>query len=84
MKPTATLESVLRFVEEATQSPAGAVGASTRLTDLSGWDSLGIVLFMDLVRGTLGVQLSVNDVQPCATPVELAAAIARRQAPETV
>lgn len=71
-------DEVLVFLEEATQALPGSVQAPTRLLDLSGWDSMGMVMFMGLVRDKCGVELSVYDLRECANAADLARAIERR------
>lgn len=65
----ARLESseVARMVEEATQSVAGTVLADMELGRLDGWDSMGLVIFVELTRERAGVELAVHDLRACAT-----------------
>ena len=60
------LETVAKLIEEATQSLPGAVGADTQLGALDGWDSMGMVVFMGLVREQSGVELTVHELRACA------------------
>jgi acyl carrier protein len=78
MQPTLSIDDVIAFLEEATQSLPGTLRGPTRLLDLSGWDSMGMVMFMGLVRDKCGVELSVYDLRECATVAELAGAVERR------
>jgi acyl carrier protein len=69
---------VVDLLEEATQALAGSIPLDARLEHVNGWDSMGMVMFMGLVRDRSGIELSVHDLKGCATPAELALAIAER------
>ena len=71
---------VIALMEESTQALPQSLGPDSRLVELSGWDSMGMVMFMGLVRDQCGVELSVYDLRECATVRDLAAAIERQAA----
>jgi acyl carrier protein len=68
---------VVTLVEDATQSVAGSLGPTT-LLDSEVWDSMSRVLFMSLVEDEAGVELTADDMEKCATPQDLQAAIVAR------
>ena len=58
-------------VAATTQAIPGSVAAAAALGDLSGWDSMGLVIFIELVQNRTGVQLAVHDLRACAHPADL-------------
>ena len=69
MTSSITIEQTVSMLEEATLSNPGAVSSDSSLAQLDGWDSMGMVVFMVLVKEQLGVELVVHDLRGCATPV---------------
>ncbi len=65
------LGQVVAMIEEATQAIPGSVATDCRLGDLSGWDSMGLVIFIELVQNETGAQLAVHELRACASPAEL-------------
>ena len=59
------LEQLHALLEETTQSLPGTLTAETDLTLLDGWDSMGIVLFIDTVTARVGVELAVHELRGC-------------------
>ncbi|MBJ01934.1 MAG: hypothetical protein CMK00_03590 [Planctomycetes bacterium] len=68
MTSSITIEQTVSMLEEATLSNPGAVSSDSSLAQLDGWDSMGMVVFMGLVKEQLGVELVVHDLRGCATP----------------
>lgn len=64
-------KSIIEAIETATQAEPGSISELAKLQGLSGWDSLGIVGFMQVVLDNFGIELSVDDVLECATVNEL-------------
>jgi acyl carrier protein len=59
------------MIEEATQALPGTVSAATELGTLDGWDSMGLVIFIELVQSKAGVEISVHDLRACARPTDV-------------
>jgi acyl carrier protein len=78
MDATPTLARVIALLEDATQTPPGQIGGDTALEHLSGWDSLGMVAFITLVRSSYGVSLRNNDLLRYPTPDALVRLIQQR------
>ncbi len=70
---------VARMVEEATQSVAGSVEPDVELGTLDGWDSMGLVIFVELVRERVAVELAVHDLRACATCADVRDLIERQR-----
>lgn len=79
LEPAARLDTsrIIKLIEAATQSVPGRIDASTRIDDPDLWDSLSVVQFMSLVQDETGLELTLEDLAGCATPQQLAEAIAR-------
>ena len=69
---------VIELIEESTQSEPGTIHESTRLLESGAWDSMSMVMFMGSVFDEAGVNLTDDEMRECATPVDLAEAIAKR------
>lgn len=63
------------LIEEAVQALPGSVQADTDLGTLDGWDSMGLVIFIELVQSKTGVELAVHDLRACSRPTEIVALI---------
>lgn len=63
------------MIEEATQALPGSVSPQTELGTLDGWDSMGLVIFIELVQSRTGAELSVHDLRACAKPPEVLALV---------
>jgi acyl carrier protein len=74
------IEQLTGLVEEATQSLPGKVGPDTELATLDGWDSMGLVVFVELVQSKVGVELAVHELRACATPAQVLELIRRQLA----
>lgn len=72
-----TIEQLTGMIEEATQALPGTVASETDLGSLDGWDSMGLVIFIDLVQTQLGVEVAVHDLRACSHPPEVLALIER-------
>jgi len=75
------LARVVSMIEEATQAIPDSVDPECTLGDLGGWDSMGLVIFIELVQNETGVQLAVHELRACATPGELVALIQKSVKP---
>jgi acyl carrier protein len=75
MPPHLELSELTALIEEAVQALPGRVAPDTNLGTLDGWDSMGLVIFIELVQSRTGVELAVHDLRACATPPEVAALI---------
>jgi acyl carrier protein len=73
-------ERVLRWIEEATQSPDRSLGLDSDLTAVDGWDSMGMVMFIGLVTDQTGVDLAAQDFRTATTPRAIAQLIESRGA----
>ncbi|MBI5432543.1 MAG: hypothetical protein HZA52_06915 [Planctomycetes bacterium] len=63
------------MIEEATQALPGTVTAATELGTLDGWDSMGLVIFIELVQSKAGVEIAVHDLRACARPTDVFALV---------
>ena len=63
MKRPATTESIVALLEEATLNEASTLSPTDDLVEIAGWDSMGMVLFIGLVRENFQVTLSVADIR---------------------
>lgn len=80
MPQTDSHSRVLAMLEEATQSAPGTLDEGRVLQELEGWDSMGMVMFMGLVKESMAVELSVHDLRECVTASDLAGRISAKQA----
>ena len=69
------LSELTALIEEAVQALPGRVAPDTNLGTLDGWDSMGLVIFIELVQSRTGVELALHGLRACATPREVAALI---------
>jgi hypothetical protein len=65
------LSDVTAMIEEATQALPGSVSAATDLGSLDGWDSMGLVIFIELVQSRTGTELAVHDLRACSLAPEV-------------
>ena len=79
MDATPILSRVIAMLEDATQTPSGKIGGDTALEELGGWDSMGMVAFVTLVRSSYGVSLRTNELLRYPTPDALARLIQQRR-----
>jgi acyl carrier protein len=63
-----TIAELIGLVETSTQSPPGQITADTILEFCDGWDSMGMVTFIELVGKRTDVSLRVGDLLKCRTP----------------
>ncbi len=80
-QPSIELHELTALIEEAVQALPGRVAPDTDLGTLDGWDSMGLVIFVELVQQRTGVELAVHDLRACSTPPEIAALIAGASRP---
>lgn len=66
-----TLQELITVLENATQSMPGTIGASASLMGVSGWDSMGVVSFVEEIGETWGFEIDGEAVGQCATVIEL-------------
>lgn len=71
-------QAIIAAVETATQAEPGSLAESAKLRGLNGWDSLGIVSFIEEVLKNFGVELPVDDVLDCATIHDLVELVSQR------
>ncbi|MEO0651026.1 MAG: acyl carrier protein [Planctomycetota bacterium] len=64
-------ERTLALLDEATQSANPTLDVDQVLRDLDGWDSMGMVMFIGLVKRAHGVDLSVHDLHDSRTVSDL-------------
>ena len=71
--PPATLaiDELTAMIEEAIQALPGSVSAATDLGTLDGWDSMGLVIFIELAQTRTGIELAVHDLRACSTATEV-------------
>lgn len=69
------LSDLTALIEEAVQALPGSVAPDTDLGTLDGWDSMGLVIFIELVQTKTGVELAVHDLRACSRPPEVVALI---------
>ena len=63
--------SILPLLEEATQAAPESIALQQALPDLEGWDSMGMVMFIGLVKMRRGVELTVHQLRDCAAVEDL-------------
>jgi len=78
MKRQPSKQAIIEAIENAIQAEAGSLAESTTLRGLSGWDSLGIVAFIDEVLQSFRIELPVDDILECGTVHELVEMVLRR------
>lgn len=78
MTPEPDARAVLDLLEEATQSPEQSLASDQELGSLEGWDSLGMVMFIGLVKQNFSVELSVHDLRESKTAGDLAERVASK------
>lgn len=66
---------VVELLEEATMSDPGAIRPNASLLDHEGWDSMGMVMFISLVKERFGIELSAHDLRESTTAESLRARI---------
>jgi acyl carrier protein len=71
------IEKTVEMIEEATQALPGAVAPEAPLGGLDGWDSMGMVIFLGLVKEEFEVELKVHDLRACANCHEVRELILR-------
>ena len=64
--------TVIELLEEATMCEAGDIAADAALSEVPGWDSMGMVMFIGLITERFGVELSSHDIRECETAEALA------------
>ena len=72
-----TIEQLNAMIEEATQALPDTVTSATDLGSLDGWDSMGLVIFIDLVQTQVGIEIAVHDLRACSHSHEVLAMIER-------
>lgn len=71
-------QQIVALLEQSIQAPAGSLGPATRLAELNGWDSMGMVMFVGEAFDRIQVEIGVDLLQSCATVRELVAAVTDR------
>ena len=67
---------VIEMLEESIQALPGSA-ANTPLGDLDGWDSMGMVIFVELVAQKTRAKIAVHEVRACTSVDELVLLIRR-------
>jgi acyl carrier protein len=63
-----TIDEVVRFLEESSLMIPGRIEPNTALRALSDWDSMGMIMFINLVHKRTGIRFRVSDLTHCETP----------------
>lgn len=74
------IEKTVEMIEEATQALPGTVAADAPLGGLDGWDSMGMVIFLGLVKEEVEVELKVHDLRACTNCLEVCDLVLRTAA----
>jgi acyl carrier protein len=69
------IADIASMIEEAIQAVPGTVDESTNLGSLTGWDSMGLVIFIELTQERAGKALAVHDLRACANCADVLRAI---------
>ena len=72
-----TLQDLITMLEDATQSLPGSIVAGTYLKGVSGWDSMGVVSFVEEISEALNIELDSEAVGACVTVSELHEVVTR-------
>ncbi len=78
MKREPSKEAIIKAIETATQADPGSLVETAKLPGFNGWDSLGIVSFIDEVLQNFGIELPVDDILECGTVHELVEMVLQR------
>ena len=70
------IKDIITALEDATQTLPGQIDADTDLVSVSGWDSMGVVSFVELIGEACRVELEAEAVGRCQTPRALHALLA--------
>jgi acyl carrier protein len=65
------IQTLITLLEDATQNLPGSVTAQTSLAALEGWDSMGLVAFVQLVCEQVNIELDAEALGTCRTVTEL-------------
>ena len=77
--PTEALDAhTLDLLDQATQSANPTLEPEFVLRDLGGWDSMGMVMFIGLVKKAHSVQLSVHDLHDAKSVADLVTLVRTR------
>lgn len=68
------LPDFIASFEEELQLASGSIHGDTRLRDISRFDSMGRLLFMNMIELKLGTPIAAATIDRCATIAELHAA----------
>ncbi len=71
-------EELIGYLEDATQAVPGTILPTTRLDQLGGWDSIGLMELIVRIQQRTGLLLRTDDLLDVATPHDLAVLIADR------
>ena len=66
-------EIFLRALEDLCDAPKGSFEATTRLRDMSGWDSLTVIKFIAFLDTEYGITVESGKVFACETAADLEA-----------
>ncbi len=73
-----TVQELIGYLEDATLAVPGAIQPLTRLDQLNGWDSIGLMELIVRIQQRSGVLLRMDDLLDITTAQELAQLIADR------
>jgi acyl carrier protein len=63
-----TIDDILKCLEESSLMIPGRLEPGTPLKALGGWDSIGMVTFITLVKKRTGIRFRISDLIHCDTP----------------
>ncbi len=64
---TMHIQALITLLEDATQNLPGVITADTALAGLEGWDSMGLVAFVQLVGEQARIELDAEALATCRT-----------------
>jgi acyl carrier protein len=67
-----TKAEFLRRLEKIIEADEGTLGGDEPLEGLEGWDSLAVVVFVDMLDKQLGTKATIPQVRQCRTVEDLA------------
>jgi acyl carrier protein len=68
---TMQLQAIIASLEEATQNMPGKINADTQLAGIEGWDSMGVVSFVQIIFEQSRIELDAEALATCRTVSEL-------------
>ncbi len=68
---TMHIQAIIASLEEATQNMPGQINADTKLVAIDGWDSMGVVSFVQIIFEQSKIELDAEALAACHTVSEL-------------